>query len=134
CNKCRSLREMMHIHTIFMEQSTPKPNIPILAQTDDFLVIDKPAGIMVHGDGRSVEPTIADWVADTYPETQSVGEPIILSNGTVLHRPGIVHRLDKETSGALLIARTPDAFEYFKQLFQSRTVHKRYLAYAYGHM
>ena len=107
-------------------------HISVLYEDPAFAVLYKPAGVLMHADNVKLkaenlkrERTIADWVVEHYPETKTVGdEPAT--------RPGIVHRLDKETSGVLLIARTQDAFGYFKKLFQSHGVVKTYLALAAG--
>lgn len=102
--------------------------IPILFENDDLLVINKPAGLMVHSDGKTKKETLTDWVLKERPDIAGVGEMM----GDV-ERPGIVHRLDEETSGALLIAKTQPAFEYLKKQFQDRTVQKEYHAFVWGH-
>ena len=107
-------------------------DIPILYEDANCIVIDKPAGLMVHSDGRSKGPFLTDWVAKRFPETMNVGEPISAPDGSILHRPGIVHRLDRETSGALIIAKTAEAHASLKQQFQDRTVKKKYLAFTWG--
>jgi 23S rRNA-/tRNA-specific pseudouridylate synthase len=67
-----------------------------------------------------------------YPKTKNVGEPTILSDGTKLLRPGIVHRIDRDTSGVLIIAKNKKAYEFLKEQFQEREVHKVYNAlYSY---
>ncbi|MEK9168078.1 MAG: RluA family pseudouridine synthase [Patescibacteria group bacterium] len=106
-------------------------NIPILYEDKYVLVINKPAGIAVHRDGRSDEYTIADWVVARYPETKNVGEPARYL-GKEVARPGIVHRLDKDTSGVLAIAKTQEAFDFLKKQFQGRTTKKCYRAFVYG--
>lgn len=104
----------------------------ILFENSDALVIDKPAGVSVHGDGVRTEPTLADWLLEQYPELKDVGESITLKDGTTVVRPGIVHRLDKDTSGVLLIAKNPESFTYFKEQFKNREVQKTYNAFVYG--
>ncbi len=108
--------------------------IKILYEDPDCVVIDKPAGLMVHADGRSEGPFLTDWVLQKYPEAAMVGETILTSDGTVIQRPGIVHRLDKETSGALIIARTPEGHASLKQQFKDRTISKKYLAFVWGEL
>jgi 23S rRNA pseudouridine1911/1915/1917 synthase len=102
--------------------------IPILFENDDLLVINKPAGLMVHGDGKSTKPTLVDWILEKYPSIAGVGEPMA---GT--DRPGIVHRLDEDTSGALVIAKTSEAFEHLKAQFKDRHTQKEYHAFVWGH-
>jgi len=106
-------------------------NIPILYEDSDVLVVNKPSGLIVHSDGRTEEPTLADWVLKTYPEMKNVGEPFV-RNDAIIPRPGIVHRLDRETSGVLVIAKTQGAFEYLKNQFQEREIVKVYNAFVYG--
>lgn len=108
--------------------------VHILYEDDDVLVVDKPAGLMVHPDGRSEELTLVDWVLKERPEIAGVGEPGLVANGISIARPGIVHRIDKETSGVLIIAKTQAAFEHLKEQFAHRLVHKRYVAFVHGVM
>ena len=68
---------------------------------------------------------------EKYPEAVGVGESLV-TNGVLVQRPGIVHRLDKDTSGVLLLARTPEAHALLKSQFKAHTIVKRYLAYVYG--
>lgn len=107
-------------------------NIPILYEDNDVVFIDKPSGVLVHDDGKTDEPTVVDWVVSHYPDTASVGEPQILSNGMTVERPGIVHRLDADTSGVLVIAKNEDAFVHLKSVFQEREAQKTYRAFVYG--
>jgi len=113
----------------------PKKLIPeILFENKNLLVINKPAGLVVHSDGKTVEPNLCDWIIEKYPKIEKVGEPSKAPDGTLLYRPGIVHRLDRETSGVMIIAKTQPAFEYLKQQFQDRLVHKTYNTFVWGHV
>lgn len=99
----------------------------VIHEEKDFVVLNKPAGVLVHpariGDG--LDGTIAGWVTLRYPEIKNVGDASIA-------RPGIVHRLDRETSGILVIARTQPFFENLKKQFQTHAVQKTYLALIWG--
>ena len=110
--------------------------LEILYEDKDCLFINKPAGINVHGDGKTVETTIADMIVAEYPKLADVGEPQEIQGpgGTtrLLPKPGIVHRLDKETSGVMLIAKTQKAFEFFKEQFKEREIQKTYHCFVYG--
>ncbi len=106
--------------------------VEILFETDDILIINKPAGLRTHGDGKSDVPTVVDWVLKERPEIVGVGENMIV-DGKFIERPGIVHRLDEETSGVLVITKTQPAFEYMKAQFKDRTVEKEYHAFVWGH-
>lgn len=101
----------------------------IIAETADYIVVNKPAGLMVHGDGRSTEKTLCDFLLEKYPEIDGVGESL----GDI-KRPGIVHRLDKDTSGVMLVARTQSGFEYLKQQFKDRKIQKTYHTFVYGNI
>ncbi|MDD5165191.1 MAG: RluA family pseudouridine synthase [Candidatus Pacebacteria bacterium] len=119
------------------QQSAPRkamkiPKITILYEDVDIVAIDKPAGLMVHPDGRAPGPFITDWVVKEFPRTKNVGEPSRTPDGTEIIRPGIVHRLDRETSGVLLIAKTAKGHAHLKQQFQDRTMKKKYVAFVWG--
>jgi len=96
------------------------------------LVINKPSGLIVHADGKTDEDSVVDWVLENYPKTKNVGEPLVLTDGTKVNRPGIVHRIDRDTSGILVIAKTKPAFEFLKSQFQDRLAHKTYHTFVYG--
>ncbi|MGB9847811.1 MAG: RluA family pseudouridine synthase [Minisyncoccia bacterium] len=97
--------------------------IKIIFENEDFLVVNKPNGLLVHS-AKKDEKTLVDWLLNRYPKIKDVGEDRT--------RPGIVHRLDRETSGLLLVAKNQKAFEYFKKLFQEHQIKKGYLALVYG--
>lgn len=88
---------------------------------------------MVHSDGKSDEKTIVDWVVERFPELKTVGEAwhaeLSLDE---FPRAGIAHRLDRDTSGCLLIAKNQEAFEYIKELFKEHSIQKTYHAVVYG--
>lgn len=104
----------------------------ILYEDKDIVAVMKPSGMMTHPDGVSMEETASDWFACTYPNSKDVGESQHLKDGSVIARPGVVHRLDRETSGVLLFAKTRDAHAHLKEAFQARTIEKTYLALTYG--
>lgn len=109
----------------------------ILYEDKDILAIDKQAGISVHGDGRNYVETLADLILKEYPEMKNVGEPMEIEvNGEMkkIYRPGIVHRLDKDTSGVLLLARNQNAYEFLKKQFQNREIKKTYITLVSGYM
>lgn len=106
--------------------------LPILYEDADIVAVAKPAGVMTHPDGVREGETISDWFAERYPQSRDVGEPQTLVNGKTITRPGIVHRLDRDTSGVLVLAKTQEAHAFLKTAFQGRDVHKTYLAFTYG--
>lgn len=111
------------------------PKITILLETPDFLVINKPSGLVVHGDGKHKEPTVVDWFLKKYPESEGVGESMEIEHAgeTIeIPRSGIVHRLDRDTSGVLILAKNQKTFDVFKQQFQNHTIKKKYRALVFG--
>lgn len=100
--------------------------IQILYEDNDVLAINKPAGLVVHPDGRTKESTLADWLIGKYPSIHGVGETIPLTKGGVIEKWGIVHRIDRDTSGVLLVAKTQESFLNLKSQFQSRAIKKSY--------
>jgi 23S rRNA pseudouridine1911/1915/1917 synthase len=109
-------------------------DVEILYEDKDILALNKPAGLVVHSDGRTKEPLLTDWILEKYPKTKDVGEPIVTTNGIEIYRPGIVHRLDRETSGVILVAKTSKGHAHLKEQFQARTMSKRYIAFVHGKM
>lgn len=110
-----------------------KYKIPILYEDENVLVIDKPASLQVHpASSKKGDETLVDWILKNYPEISGVGEDMIGSKGEKILRPGIVHRLDKETSGVLIIAKNNESFNFLKIGFQERRIKKIYKAIVYG--
>ncbi len=101
--------------------------IPIIYEDSDLLIIDKPSGLLTHPKNKNDRgESVVSWLLKNRPSVKDVGEDKI--------RPGIVHRLDKETSGLLLIAKNQRSFEYLKNLFQERKIKKTYIALVYGQL
>jgi 23S rRNA pseudouridine1911/1915/1917 synthase len=104
----------------------------VLFEDGDILVLNKPAGLPTHADGRHERATLVDWLLVNYPEIKGVGEEQTLPDGTVIERPGIVHRIDAATSGVIVVAKNQRAFEILKEQFRNREVKKVYRAFVYG--
>jgi len=102
----------------------PELTPEIIADTPEYLVINKPAGLAVHAGGNLNEPTLADWLLANYKKIKDVGDDPI--------RPGLVHRLDKEVSGLMVIAKTQASFDNLKNQFKERLVTKEYVALVHG--
>jgi len=99
-------------------------DLKILYEDNDVLVIDKPAGVVVFPEGDiSGEKTVIDYLLEKYPDLKKVGEA---------PRFGMVHRLDKDTSGVLLVAKTAEALIFLQKQFKNREVEKKYVALATG--
>jgi 23S rRNA pseudouridine1911/1915/1917 synthase len=104
-------------------QPEPDVDVPVLFADDDVIVVDKPQALVVHPGAGNARGTMAAGLLARYPELAGVGEP---------DRPGIVHRLDKGTSGLLVVARTPAAYDSLVGQLSSRSVERRYLALVWG--
>lgn len=105
-------------------------------ETANWLVINKPAGLATHRDlyTKDDEQTVADWFLANYPESKEVGEPLKLDNGEMILKSGIVHRLDKDTSGIMILAKTQAGYQELKQAFLNREVTKEYRAIVVGEL
>lgn len=100
----------------------------IIYEDEDFLAINKPAGLIIHPTKHTIaghSETLVDWLLKNYPAIKNVGDDPQV-------RPGIVHRLDKDTSGIMLIPKNQLYFEYLKSLFQRHEIKKQYLAIVWG--
>ncbi len=102
--------------------------IKIVFENDDFLIINKSSGISSHPSHTEHDGTLVNWLLAIHPDIKSVGDS--LENGNI--RPGIVHRLDKDTSGVMVIAKNQKTFLWLKSQFQTHQVTKRYLALVNG--
>ena len=109
-----------------LETLAPEPIVLAIVHEDEHvLVVDKPAGMIVHPGAGRPTGTLAAAVLAHAPSTAGVGGP---------RRPGIVHRLDRGTSGLLVVAKTPAAYETLTRQLAARTVSRRYLAVVHGRM
>lgn len=107
-----------------MDKADILKEIKIVFENSDFLAINKPAGLLVHQIPNGSGLTLVDWLKEKYPFIEGVGED--------KSRPGIVHRLDRETSGIMVIAKNNETFFYLKELFQEKKINKGYLALVSG--
>lgn len=107
------------------KQEVSTIELPILYEDDDLVIINKPAGLIVHRTNEiDTRPSVADLLIKKYRGIKKVGDNPL--------RPGIVHRLDREVSGVMVIAKTQAMFENLKQQFQNHTVEKKYTTLVYG--
>lgn len=98
--------------------------LAILYEDEDMLVVDKPAGMVVHPAAGHQHGTLVNAILAHCPDLPGVGGE---------KRPGIVHRLDKDTSGLILVAKNDKALRFLQNQFKKRTVEKVYLALCEGH-
>ena len=103
------------------------PSRPLARLFEDewLLVIDKPSGLSVHPGAGARQETVLDIFRYHYPQVDEMADA---------ERPGIVHRLDKDTSGVLILAKNDEALEKMQELFQEREMQKTYLALVSGRM
>jgi len=104
----------------------PVPEFRVFFECADYLVIDKPPGLVAHAGAHTTTQTLVDQLLERYPTLRQVGEDPM--------RPGIVHRLDKEASGVMVIAKTQSSFESLVRQFKLRQVKKQYAILVYGHV
>jgi 23S rRNA pseudouridine1911/1915/1917 synthase len=102
------------------------PGVEVLFSDPELLAINKPAGVPVHPSPGHPDSTVVDILLVRFPDLVAMAEP----DGVM--RPGIVHRLDKETSGVMVVARTPFAKATLSKQFKDRTVSKAYIAIVRG--
>ena len=102
----------------------PELEVRVVYEDSSILIVDKPAGMPTHGfSGRDTD-TLANFIASNHATVLGVGKS--------RWEPGIVHRLDRETSGLVLIAKTPTAFERLRQQLRQREIRKNYRALVWG--
>ncbi len=99
-------------------------DIPIIFEDDDIVLVNKPIGVLVHPTPKNDEWTLVDFVREHCGSLDGVGEDP--------ERPGIVHRLDRDVSGVMVIAKTPAAWRHLKEQFMQRTITKEYRAIVFG--
>ena len=90
---------------------------------EDIIVVEKPANMITHRASKNNDVSLCEHIVNSYPEIKSVGD---------IDRPGIVHRLDKDTSGLMIIARSANAYEKLKEMIKERSISRNYEALVYG--
>jgi 23S rRNA pseudouridine1911/1915/1917 synthase len=110
---------------------TPDPDVPftVIYEDAELLVIDKPAGVVVHPGAGVHEETLVSGLLARYPDLSGLTGA---DDGESADRPGIVHRLDKGTSGLLVVGRTPEALASLRAQLAARTLRRQYLAFVKG--
>jgi 23S rRNA pseudouridine1911/1915/1917 synthase len=106
-------------------QADAAVELPVVHEDEHVLVIDKPAGLVVHPGAGHDGATLVNGLLARYPEIAEVGDPA---------RPGIVHRLDQGTSGLLMVARSELAYEELVEQLADRTVERQYRTLVWGHL
>jgi len=106
------------------KKKSPKLTPKIIFEDNDFLVLEKPSGLLVHPTAKGETDTLSNWLVKKYPTIKNVGEH--------KYRAGIIHRLDRDVSGIMLATKTQAAFSHLKEQFKKRAVKKQYFALVYG--
>ncbi len=113
----------------FVDKPLPQPDssvsVDVVYEDDDVLVVNKPAGLVVHPGSGTTAHTLVNGLLAAYPDIAGVGED---------DRPGIVHRIDKGTSGLLMVARNEAARASLSDQLAHRSVERMYLAVVWGHI
>jgi 23S rRNA pseudouridine1911/1915/1917 synthase len=104
----------------------------IIFENDDFLVINKPSGLVVHPFDHSSEETLLDFLHTHIPESFSIKNERVLMDGRTIALGGLVHKLDRDTSGVMVIAKNQVTFDALKQQFTTHTIEKKYVALVEG--
>lgn len=117
------MRVVVHLPSVPSDEISPEPiPLDVVYEDDDLLVVNKPAGMVVHPSPGHHERTLVNALLARYPDL-GVGDA---------GRPGIVHRLDRGTSGLIVVAKTEAALRHLRRQFKGRKVHKTYLALVHG--
>lgn len=111
-----------------------RDNVKIIFEHKDFLVIDKPAGLLMHKTNNPQSYSLVDIIKDIYPEIEGVIDKNQSPEAQMQQRDGVVHRIDKDTSGLVIMARNQESFEILKELFKQRKVYKEYICLVRGHI
>jgi 23S rRNA pseudouridine1911/1915/1917 synthase len=123
--------DIVTVHLPALEPTALRPEttpLDVVYEDDDLVVINKPAGMVVHPAQGHSSGTLVNALLARYPDLAG----LIEDDAGSADRPGIVHRLDRDTSGLMIVARTPAALRRLQQQFKSRTVEKIYLALVFG--
>lgn len=123
---------MTFLLNLFKQKNSPEPEV--IFEDEEILVINKPSGLLVHGEGTDPSDTLVEWFLKKVPKARGVGEKRLSGDGEAVERSGVVHRLDKDTSGVMVLAKTQSAFDHLKIQFQQRLAKKEYRALVYGKM
>ena len=107
-------------------------NIPIIFENNDILIIHKPTAIVVHPFDYSTEETVVDFLLERYPKMFTITNEKKLQDSRIIELGGIVHKLDRDTSGVMVIAKNQKAFDELKTQFRNHIPKKTYLALVEG--
>lgn len=107
-------------------------HIPVIFEDSDIVVIDKPQGVVVHPFDFSDEETVLDFLEETYPEIFVIENAITLQDKRTIKLGGIVHKLDRDTSGVLVVAKNQKTFDELRKQFTTQGIKKTYTALVEG--
>jgi len=117
-----SVENDIYLDIILLDKASPSVELEVLYEDNDIKVVNKPANMLVHPTSRhQTEPTVVDAIRAETTDDDAV-------------RPGIIHRLDRNTSGLIILAKSKQAKEYMQKQFAERKVQKTYTALVIGHL
>lgn len=106
--------------------------IPVIFEDTNILVINKPSGLVVHPFDYSTEETLLDFLMTHIPDIFTIDSPVTLQDKRTINLGGIVHKLDRDTSGVMVVAKNKETFDELKAQFRNHTAKKTYVALVEG--
>lgn len=106
----------------------------IIYEDSNILVINKPSGLVVHPFDYSTEETLLDFLMNHSPDIFSIDNPVALQDKRIINLGGVAHKLDRDTSGVMVIAKNQETFDELKTQFRSHTIKKTYFALVEGNV
>ncbi len=106
--------------------------VVIIHEDENILIINKPSGLVVHPFDYSTEQTLVDFLMGHVPDIFSIDNPVILQDKRIINLGGIVHKLDRDTSGVMVVAKNQTTFDELKAQFRNHTTKKTYIALVEG--
>ncbi len=107
-------------------------HIPVIFEDNNIIAIDKPSGVVVHPFDFSTEETLIDFLLRDYPSIFDINNTVTLQDNRIINLGGIVHKLDRDTSGVMVIAKHQQIFDDLKLQFRNHTLQKNYIALVEG--
>ncbi len=107
-------------------------NIQVIFEDEDLIIINKPSGLVVHPFDYSTEYNLVDFLHEKYSEIFFIENNVTLQDGRIIPLGGIVHKLDRDTSGVMVIAKTKEIFDELKSQFRNHLIKKSYIALVEG--
>ena len=114
--------DFIKVNEAYLNADPPPISLPVIFEDNDIVIINKPAGLLTHSKGAlNLEPTVASFISSKINDNKLIG-----------NRAGIIHRLDRDTSGVIVTAKNHKALTFFQKQFSNRTIYKVYIAVVEG--